>query len=100
MTPEQIQEINRHISDALDRWKCIMLYADTHKWAYRLNYTQDDLMNALYIFNHVAQNIGIKNGTLHLLNVESVGTQLRQLVVKMTGSDPSKILTRNDHETN
>lgn len=58
---EAISEINQHISDALEEWSTIMLQADADQWAVWLDYSDRDLMNALYIFNHVAQNIAIKS---------------------------------------
>lgn len=59
---EDIKEINKHISDALKQWSDIMLLADSDEWSYRLEYSDEDALNALYIFNHVAQNNAIKNG--------------------------------------
>ena len=58
MNNEAIKEINQHIRE----WSDIMLKADL--WAYELNYTDEDLL-ALYIFNHVAQNVAIKSGFLN-----------------------------------
>lgn len=55
---EQIKEINKHISEA-----------DANNWAYHLEYSDEDLLNALQIFNHVAGNIAIKNGFLNEKNV-------------------------------
>lgn len=95
MKTEEIEEINAHISDALEQWHSVMLTADADKWAYHLEYTADDLLGALYIFNHVAQNIGIKNRTLDLSNIGEVGEQLRQLVKMMTGCDPAELLSGN-----
>jgi hypothetical protein len=66
----EIKEINEHISDALEMWQNIMLEADAGKWAYHLDYNDRDLLNALYIFNHVAQNIAIKKGYLNEQNAE------------------------------
>lgn len=59
---EDIKEINQHISDALKQWSDIMLLADDGEWSCSLEYSDEDMLNALYIFNHVAQNIAIKNG--------------------------------------
>lgn len=59
---EDIKEINQHISDALKQWSDIMLLADSDEWSYSLEYSDEDVLNALYIFNHVAQNIAIKSG--------------------------------------
>lgn len=60
----EIKEINEHVSAALEMWQDVMLTADADEWAYYLNYSDKDLLNALYIFNHVAQNIAIKRGHL------------------------------------
>jgi len=49
-------------------------------------------MNATYLFQHVASNIGIKNGIITEANVEAFGTRLRQLIIDMTGYDPHAIL--------
>ena len=67
---EEIKEVNEHISAALEMWQDVMLQADAMEWAYYLNYTDEDLLNALYIFNHVAQNIAIKKGYLNEENAE------------------------------
>lgn len=61
---EQIKEINQHISDALEQWANVMLTADAHEWAYHLNYSDRDALNAIFIVNHVLQNKAIKNGYL------------------------------------
>lgn len=59
---EQIEEINQHISEALEQWSDIMLMADADEWAYYIEYSDKDLLNALYIFNHVASSMAIKKG--------------------------------------
>lgn len=59
---EQIKEINQHISDALQQWSDIMLVADADEWAYYLDYSDLDALNAIFIVNHVLQNKAIKSG--------------------------------------
>lgn len=66
----QIKKINKEISDALKFWQDMLNLADADEWAFHLNYDDEDLWNALYIFNHVAQNKAIKNGHLNEANVE------------------------------
>jgi beta-lactamase class D len=58
----QIKKINKEISGALKFWQDMLLISDADQWSYLLDYSDEDLLNALYIFNHVAQNIAIKNG--------------------------------------
>lgn len=65
-----IRKINKEISGALKFWQDMLNLADADEWAYYLNYSDEDLFNALYIFNHVAQNIAIKNGFLDMDNAE------------------------------
>ena len=45
-------------------------------------------MNAVYIFQHVASNIGIKAGKIDEETAKVLGHQLRKLVIDMTGYDP------------
>lgn len=59
---EKIKEINRHISEALCNWSDIVLRADADNWAYYLEYSDEDMLNVLFLFNHVWQNRAIKQG--------------------------------------
>lgn len=61
---------NQEIKDGLAHWQEIMNLADADQWAFFLEYDDADLLNALYIFNHVAQNIAIKKGFLNMDNAE------------------------------
>ena len=88
---EVIKEINFAIRDSLNKWSDIMLESEVDQWAYNLNYFPRDLMNAVYIFQHVASNIGIKAGLIDEEKAEEYGKRLRQLVVDMTGQDPALI---------
>lgn len=65
-----IKEVNKEISEGLAHWQEIVNTADADEWAYLLNYSDEDLFNALYIFCHVAQNPAIKKGFLNDANVE------------------------------
>lgn len=86
-TKEQIKEINQHISDALEQWSSIMVQADADNWAYHLNYSEQDALRAIFIFNHVLMNIGIKNGVLDENNVIERSEQLRQFIKDFCGLD-------------
>jgi hypothetical protein len=65
-----IKEVNKEISEGLAHWQEVLNLADADEWAYYLEYSDEDLFNALYIFNHVAQNIAIKKGFLNDANAE------------------------------
>lgn len=66
---EQIKEINQHISEALEQWSRIMVQADADEWSSMLEYSDEDLLNVLQMFNHVASNKAIKSGVLNESNV-------------------------------
>ena len=87
-----LKEINTAIRDGINQWADVMLESEVKQWAYRLDYFPRDLMNAIYIFQHVASNIGIKAGRISEQNTEEFGQRLRQLVIDMTGYDPHGIL--------
>ena len=95
-TDALVKEINTAIRDGINQWADVMLESEVKQWAYRLDYFPRDLMNAIYIFQHVASNIGIKAGRISEQNTEEFGHRLRQLVIDMTGYDPHGIL--NDLE--
>jgi len=84
----QIAEINKHIRDGINQWADIMLTADVEQWAYDLKYFPSDLMNAMFILQHVAGSIGIHAGRIDAKKAVEFGQRLRQLVIDMTGYDP------------
>lgn len=92
---EQIKEINQHISDALEQWSTTMLVADADEWAYLLNYSEQDALNAIFIFNHVLMNIGIKNGVLDDKNAIEKAKQLRQFIKDYCGLDTFEITRKS-----
>jgi hypothetical protein len=96
---EALMEINAAIRDGLNQWADVMLESEAKQWAYRLDYFPRDLMNAIYIFQHVASNIGIKAGHIDEQKAVEYGERLRQLVIDMTGYDPHGILSDLEKET-
>lgn len=88
---QSVEIINRHICEGVAQWADIMLQSEVDLWSYYLNYGTDDLLNAVYILQHVASNIGIKNGTITEKNVEELGQRIHDLVLAMTGYDTHKL---------
>ena len=97
-----IKEINKEISGALRFWQDTLLLSDADEWAYYLEYSDEDLFNALYIFNHVAQNIAIKTGLFTDENAEAKITKLREGIKEAFGFDTveltNKVLGENGKE--
>lgn len=95
-----IKKINREISGALKFWQDMLLIADADLWAYMLDYSDEDLFNALYIFNHVAQNIAIKKGYFTEGNVEEKMAKFREGIKEGFGFDTveltNKVLKGNE----
>jgi hypothetical protein len=96
---DALKEINTAIRDGINQWADVMLESEAKQWAYKLNYFPRDLMNAIYIFQHVASNIGIKAGHIDEQKAVEYGERLRQLVIDMTGYDPHGILSDLEKET-
>lgn len=81
-------EANVKIRDGIGMWAEIMLMSEADGWAYKLNYFPRDIMNAVYIFQHVLSNVGIKKGIIDEEKAVVFGKRLRELVKDMTGYDP------------
>ena len=85
---DSIGEVQAHISGALDDWANIMLGIEANQKAFLLHYTEKDLLNAIYIFEHIITNVGINNNTIK--NGEMaflMGKELREYVKKFTSID-------------
>lgn len=92
-----VREVQVHISDALQDWANIMLDIEAHEKAHFLHYKEKDLVNAMYIFEHVLANIAIHNGSITPQNVDKateMGRDLREYVKKYTGLDTHDIAKR------
>lgn len=102
MEQVQIKEINQHISDALGQWQDVMLMADVDEWAYLLNYSDEDLLNAMYIFNHIAQNRGIKSGFFTCNNIEQKMNIYKEALKECFGVDSveltKKVITNENYD--
>ena len=88
-----MKEISTRIREGINQWADVMLEADANQWAIYLDYFPRDLMNAVFIFQHVASNIGIKAGKIDEQKAVEFGERLRQLVTDMTGYDPHEIMS-------
>ena len=92
-----VREVQVHISDVLREWADIMLDIEAHQKAHLLHYSEKDLVNAMYIFEHVLSNVAIHNGSITPKNVDKateMGMDLREYVKKYTGLDTHEI-TKN-----
>lgn len=80
----------------------MLLIADVDEWAYYLDYSEEDLLNALYIFNHVAQNIAIKKRYITEDNAEEKMAKFREGIKEGFGFDTieltNKVLGKNEGE--
>lgn len=85
-----LAEINKAIREVLNQLADTMLCADADGWAYELNYFPRDIMNAIFIFQHVCSTAGIKSGRITEETAKIYGRRLRQLVIDMTGLTPGK----------
>lgn len=97
MNEENIQEINVHISDALSTWSDILLKAENDNWAHGLNFSDGDLLNALFIFNSVWGNRAIKGGIFDEKNIVDKVTTLRECLKEVYNIDTIELAKRVLH---
>jgi hypothetical protein len=84
------REIQVHISDALEQWADIMNKIDANQTAYLMHYKDKDLLNAIYIFEHILSNIAIHKGIINPKTINKaveMDKDLREYVKKYTGLD-------------
>lgn len=101
-TKEELREINKHISDALKQWANICIMSDAEDWSYEYEFTEDDVINAVRIFNSVISNVGIKKRLITEENAFKVGFGIYDFVSKYTGVDTRKFyreFKENETET-
>lgn len=91
----EIKMANKEIKGALEAWQEILNIADADEWAFYLEYDDVDLFNALYIFNHVAQNKAIKNGFLNADNAEKKMLAFKDALRDAFGFDSVEITQKS-----
>lgn len=100
----RIKEINKEISGALEFWMDVMNKADADQWAYFLDYSDRDLLNVVYIFNHVAQNRAIKSGYIDVENATQKISAFKDAIKEAFGFDTieltQKVLNLKEDNTN
>ena len=88
---EQIREINQHISDALGEWAHVLCTSDADGWGVHLDYSSEDMLNAIIIFNSVMCNVAIKKGVINEDNAKDVGEKIRNFVKETFDIDTIKL---------
>lgn len=100
-TLEELREINKHICDALKQWANICRMSDAEDWSYEYEFTEDDVNNAVCIFNSVISNVGIKKGLITEENAFKFGISIHELVSQYAGVDTHKFPKElKENETN
>lgn len=89
---EFIQKINELISEGLSQWYGVLLTADADQWSFLLDFSDEDALNAIGIFQCVLQNIGIKRGYINEQNATQLGKDLRKLIQEFCGIDTHKLI--------
>ena len=87
----KIKEINQHISDALGEWAHILCTSDADGWGVHLDYSSEDMLNAIIIFNSVMSNVAIKKGVIDESNAHEVGEKIKRFVKETFGVDTIKL---------
>lgn len=94
MNEDKIKEINKHISDALEQWSDITTLADADNWAYHLEYSDADLLNAFRLFFHVWNNRAIKTGCLTIENGAEKVQEFKHSVYNTFGVDTIELTNK------
>lgn len=92
VSADVVKKVNDNVRMGLGLFADALIIAEADRWAYRLRYSAQDLMNASFLFQHIASNIGIKAGHIDEAKAVEFGERLRQLVIDITGIDPHEVM--------
>ena len=95
---QNIQQVNEGLRELMNTLADMMLMSEADQWAYLLNYFPRDIMNAVYIFQHVVSNVGIKSGRIDEKTAVEYGHRLSQLVNDMTGYKPAEWIEKENKD--
>ena len=95
---QTVQQVNEGLRGQMNTLADIMLMSEADQWAYLLNYYPRDIMNAVYIFQHVVSNVGIKSGRIDEKTAVEYGHRLSQLVFDMTGYKPADWIEKENKQ--
>ena len=84
-----ILKVNEGLREMMNTLADMMIMSEADQWAYLLSYFPRDIMNAVYIFQHVVSNVGIKSGRINEKTAVEYGHRLSQFVNEMTGYTPA-----------
>lgn len=91
VSTDVVRKVNDNVRMGLGLFADALIISESERWAYRLRYSAQDMMNATFLFQHVVSNIGIKAGHIDEAKAVEFGERLRQLVIDMTGIDPHEV---------
>ena len=95
---QTVQQVNEGLRGQMNTLADMMLMSEADQWAYLLNYYPRDIMNAVYIFQHVVSNVGIKSGRIDEKTAVEYGHRLSQLVFDMTGYKPADWIEKENKQ--
>ena len=95
---QAIQQVNEGLREQMNTLADMMLMSEADQWAYMLNYFPRDIMNAVYIFQHVVSNVGIKSGHIDEKTAVEYGHRLSQFVFDMTGYKPADWMEKENKD--
>ena len=99
---EAVYEANKFVCESLEHLKSLLNEASEIGWSYDLDFDQDDIANAFFVFVDVISNSAIKKGILTEENAVQTMTTFIADTYKAFGIDISKIADKihSNYESN
>lgn len=85
---DHFKEIEEQCRKSLEMWSDMFTQSNNMGWGAHLNFTKDDIMNALNIMVSICTNTAIKNGKIKTADdAATIGDHIRSLMLEDFGID-------------
>lgn len=87
----QYKEIENQLRKSLEFWSDVMTESNDNGWGIELDFSNEDVFNAVNIMNTICCNVAIKNGSVATeKDADKVGENLKHLLNVCFGIDFEK----------
>ncbi len=88
----EYKEVESQLRKSLEMWSEVMTESNDHGWGAFLDFTEEDVFNAVNIMSSICCNVGIKNNKIQTeKDADKVGKKIHRLLSECFGIDLKKL---------
>ena len=91
MEEQLLKEIEQHCRESLAMWSEVLSSANEQGWGAYLDFTHQDIMNAVTVMTSMCTNYALKSGKISTVeDASAIGEALHSFMLNYFGIDTSK----------